>query len=65
MLFAILTLRVSNLLAIQTDNPADSGESNDKMNAVDFYRQVDFSYAERRVVFDIAAGDDVGDGQVG
>jgi len=59
MLFAILTLLVSNLLAIQTDNPAHSGESNDKMNAVDFCRQVDFSYAERRVVFDIAAGDDV------
>ncbi len=50
---------MSNLLAIQTDNPAHSGESNDKMNAVDFCRQVDFSYAERRVVFDIAAGDDI------
>jgi hypothetical protein len=50
MLFAILTLRVSNLLAIQTDNPADSGESNDEMNTVDFYRQVDFSYAHMQQV---------------
>jgi len=50
MLFAIMTLRVSNLLAIQTDNTVDSDESNDEINTVDFYRQVDFSYAHMHQV---------------